>query len=161
MTDREQRTGTTDSVTAVPPADQATAVRHFGTRLAFETDPSDVWADLRTGAESFVLIDVRSRGAFHAGHLPGAVSLPLALLDEQTIASLPAGRVAVTYCWGPGCNGSTRGAHRLAKLGVPVKEMIGGYEYWVREGLPVERRDQTSTGPVDPLAGLSPSPDVS
>jgi 3-mercaptopyruvate sulfurtransferase SseA len=44
----------------------------------------------------------------------------------------------VVYCWGPGCNGSTRAALELALLGYRVKEMIGGYEYWVREGYPTE-----------------------
>jgi rhodanese-related sulfurtransferase len=47
---------------------------------------------------------------------------------------VPAGTTVVTYCWGPGCNGATRAALAFARLGYPVKEMIGGYEYWVREG---------------------------
>jgi rhodanese-related sulfurtransferase len=46
--------------------------------------------------------------------------------------------VVVTYCWGPGCNAATKGAARLAALGFRVKEMIGGIEYWRREGHPVE-----------------------
>jgi len=40
----------------------------------------------------------------------------------------------VVYCWGPGCNSSQKGAARLAGLGVQVKEMLGGIEYWLREG---------------------------
>lgn len=57
----------------------------------------------------------------------------------------------VTYCWGPGCNGATRAALTLARLGFEVREMIGGIEYWIREGLPVETATDTVTGPVDPL----------
>ena len=45
------------------------------------------------------------------------------------------------YCWGPGCNGATRAALEFARLGHPVKEMLGGFEYWVREGLPLEGAD--------------------
>lgn len=154
MMNQELRTGV-GRVLAVPAADEATAEQHFSRRLAFETDPSDVWADQQAGQDRFVLIDVRSRGAWHAGHLPGAISLPVDQIDARAVAGLPSGRPAVTYCWGPGCNGSTRGAQRLARLGVPVKEMIGGYEYWVREGLPVERRDGAISGPLDPLTGLT------
>ena len=44
----------------------------------------------------------------------------------------------VTYCCGPGCNSSTKAALRLASLGFRVKELIGGLEYWLREGGQVE-----------------------
>ncbi|HKW08202.1 MAG TPA: hypothetical protein VJS19_11625, partial [Candidatus Dormibacteraeota bacterium] len=44
----------------------------------------------------------------------------------------------VVYCWGPGCNGAARAALELARLGCDVKEMLGGFEYWVREGHPIE-----------------------
>jgi rhodanese-related sulfurtransferase len=57
----------------------------------------------------------------------------------------------VTYCWGPGCNGATRAALEFAKLGYPVKEMIGGFEYWVREGAPVETADGIERRLSDPL----------
>jgi rhodanese-related sulfurtransferase len=57
----------------------------------------------------------------------------------------------VTYCWGPGCDGATRAALALARIGFRVKEMIGGIEYWTREGLPVRTADGLVTGAVDPL----------
>ena len=84
-------------------------------------------------------MDTRSPEAFREGHLPGAISLPHREIDQQALAMLPEGKLAVTYCWGPGCNGSTKGALKLALLSVPVKEMIGGFEYWVKEGYPVEK----------------------
>jgi rhodanese-related sulfurtransferase len=46
--------------------------------------------------------------------------------------------VLVVYCWGPGCNAATKAAAKLASLGFQVKEMIGGLEYWRREGYPVD-----------------------
>jgi rhodanese-related sulfurtransferase len=62
----------------------------------------------------------------------------------------------VTYCWGPGCNGATRAALEFARLGYRVKEMIGGFEYWVREGLPVRTAGGLVRSPVDELtAALS------
>ena len=60
---------------------------------------------------------------------------PFAAEDVAALGDAP----LVVYCWGPGCNGATKLAHELAALGRPVKEMIGGFEYWAREGHPVER----------------------
>jgi rhodanese-related sulfurtransferase len=114
---------------------EMTALAHFTHRLEVETDVSDVAAALASGEADFVLVDARSREAYERGHVPGAVSLPD--FREETIAALPEGPI-VTYCWGPHCNGAVKAARRLAELGRPVKEMLGGYDYWVREGHPVE-----------------------
>ena len=57
----------------------------------------------------------------------------------------------VTYCWGPGCDGATRAALALARRGLRVKEMLGGLEYWVREGLPLQTDAGVTAGAVDPL----------
>ena len=50
-------------------------------------------------------------------------------------------KVYVTYCDGIGCNGSTRGAYKLARLGFTVKEMLGGLDFWIRDG------QHVATGP--------------
>ena len=125
-------------VAADPPAAPPDALAHFAGRLAFECDPADVAADLRDGSAAFVLLDCRSRAAYARAHVPGAISLPHAEIDAAALAALPGDALLVTYCWGPACNAATRGARRIAALGRPVKEMIGGFEYWVREGLPLE-----------------------
>jgi len=125
-------------VLAVTTAAPSSAQAYFAAKLACETDPADVWADLEAGMPGFVVVDTRSADAYAQGHVPGALSLPHGEIDERSIAALPAGSVAVTYCWGPGCNAGSKGAAKLAALGVPVKEMIGGFEYWQREGHPVE-----------------------
>ena len=130
------------SVTAVPAASPADAAAHFAARLAFETDAADVAGALESGEPDFVLVDVRSRAAFEAGHLPGAISLPYAEIDAGTAAALPDGLVVV-YCWGPGCNAAQHGALRLARHGRAVKEMLGGWEYFAREAA------------SDPLVGVS------
>jgi len=131
-------------VTAVPAASPAAAHAHFAGRLSVETDPADVAAARATGTVDFVLVDVRAAGAYRKAHLPGAISLPVADITAETVAALPPG-LLVTYCWGPACNGATRGAARIAAVGREVKEMIGGFEYWIREGQPTEGRR-----PVDP-----------
>jgi rhodanese-related sulfurtransferase len=72
--------------------------------------------------------------------VPGALHLPHTEINAATTAALPHDKLLVVYCWGPGCNGATKAAMQLSALGFPVKEMIGGMEYWEdRERYPVER----------------------
>jgi rhodanese-related sulfurtransferase len=125
------------AITAVPAAAPEEAARHFAAHLAFETDAADVGAAVRAQSLDATVVDVRSPEAFAAGHVAGAISLPHAAIDAEAAAALPAG-LLVVYCWGPGCNGAHRGALRLARLGRQVKEMLGGFEYYEREGHPVE-----------------------
>ena len=115
------------------------AIDFFAAKLAFETDAADVAADHRRGALPYTLVDCRAPVYFDKAHLPGAINLPSGEMTPDRIASLPDGPL-VTYCWGPGCNSATKGARALAAAGREVKEMIGGFEYWVREGHPVEGR---------------------
>jgi rhodanese-related sulfurtransferase len=69
-----------------------------------------------------------------AGHVPGAINLPTRQIDEASLARFPAGALFVVYCAGPHCNGANKAAVRLARLGRPVKEMIGGITGWKDEG---------------------------
>jgi rhodanese-related sulfurtransferase len=118
--------------------DPEIARAHFARRLAVETDVADVAAALENGERDFVLLDARSEAAYQNGHLPGAISLPHSRITAATVGQLPDGPI-VAYCWGPSCNGATKAAVRLAELGRPVKEMLGGFEYWKKERHPVER----------------------
>ena len=136
----------------------AEAAAHFARRLAVETDVSDVAAALESGRPGFVLVDTRSREAWDAGHVPGAVHLPGREVAARAPAELDRSVPVVTYCWGPGCNGATRAALALSLLGHREREMLGGFEYWAREGLPVESADGVRRPDVDPLtapAGVS------
>ena len=125
-------------VTAVRPAAAAEALAHFDSALRFETDCWDVHDSLRSGAADFVLLDVRSHELFARGHVPGALSLPHGKIVESRLAGFAADTVFVVYCAGPHCNGAHRGAIRLARLGRPVKLMIGGITGWVDEGFALE-----------------------
>jgi rhodanese-related sulfurtransferase len=125
------------SVTTVAAASAQEAARHFAARLSLETDAADVGAAVAAGDVDFVLVDVRRRAAFAAGHVPGALSLPHGEIDAAAAAGLPGG-LLVVYCWGPGCNAAQHGAARLARHGRAVKEMLGGLEYYVREGYRVD-----------------------
>lgn len=130
-------TKTASRVLAHPAVDPKEALAHFRAKLALETDPSDVWADLQDGEPGFVVIDARLPEVYAAGHVPGAISLPHRTIDAATTASLPRHKVIVTYCDGVGCNASTKAAVKLSALGFAVKEMPGGLDWWRRDGLPV------------------------
>ena len=132
---------------------QPTALDYFAAKLAFETDVSDVHAALADEARGagFVLVDSRSEQAWNQGRVPGAVHLPTGRIAAEAAALIPAGAQVVTYCWGPGCNGGTRAALEFARLGYPVREMIGGFEYWVREGFGYDSAWGPREPAVDPL----------
>ncbi|EXJ51714.1 rhodanese-like domain-containing protein [Microbacterium sp. MRS-1] len=113
------------------------ALSYFAGKLAHETDASDVYAAQHAG-EAFVFVDVRSADAWAQGHPVGAVHIPYRDIAERAPKEIPLTTPVVVYCWSPGCNAGAKGAVEFARLGYAVKEMIGGYEYWVREGLPTE-----------------------
>src|SRR5918994_2046182 len=121
-----------------PPANPEEARRHFAAKLSVETDPYDVKTDLDRVPDAFVLADVRSANAYRECHAVGAISLPARQINAETTRHLDKQVPIVTYCWGPGCNSSTKAALRLTALGFQVKEMIGGLEYWRPEELPIE-----------------------
>jgi rhodanese-related sulfurtransferase len=125
------------------------ALTFFAAKLAFQTDVSDVAAALPT--QDFTLVDTRDLRAWRQGHIPGAVHLPRGMIPMRAAKLLAKDRPVVVYCWGPGCDGATKSALALAERGYQVKEMIGGIEYWIREGFPVETADGQVRRTPDPL----------
>jgi rhodanese-related sulfurtransferase len=138
-------------VTRVPAASPEEAAAHFHRRFTFEVDVSDVHVDIEAGFDEFVLVDTRSIEAWEQGHIPGAVHVPTDDITAQAAELVSRDRLVVTYCWGPGCNGATRAAHAFAVAGYQVKEMLGGFEYWAREGFPVEDKGGVRRSAPDPL----------
>jgi rhodanese-related sulfurtransferase len=114
------------------------AISHFRDKLAFETDAWDVNEMLRDRAK-IVVIDARSEEAYARDHIPQAVSFPHRQMNVESTHHLDRDAVYITYCDGIGCNASTKGALKLAELGFEVKELIGGLDWWKRDGYPTER----------------------
>lgn len=159
---------------------QQAAAAFFRARLDFQTDVSDVRAALSTDqaadqaanhatdhtagrakgngirTPALVLIDSRSRAAWDQAHIPGALHLPTADIPARATALLDPGVPVVTYCWGPGCNGATRAALALSEAGFDAREMIGGIEYWIREGFPVRTEKGDEIAELDPLTAPRP-----
>jgi rhodanese-related sulfurtransferase len=129
------------------------AAAHFAAKLAFETDASDAHAALESAEPGFVLLDTRDQVAWDQGHARRATHLPKPQMAAR-IPEYPVGTRFVVYCWGPGCNGATRAGLIIAELGYEVREMIGGFEYWAREGYAVD------VAGTDPLSGQAISVDA-
>lgn len=83
---------------------------------------------------NIILIDARSSEAFNKEHIPGAINLPHRQMNEDTTGSFDKSYIIVTYCDGIGCNASTKGVLNLSKLGFTAKELLGGIDWWKRDG---------------------------
>ena len=112
-------------------------LKHYESKLAFETDSWDLKVALESG-ESIVVVDARSTEAYQKEHIPGAVNIPHRKMSAETTKSINRAALVVTYCDGIGCNASTKGALNMTKLGFRVKELIGGLDWWKRDGHPTE-----------------------
>ncbi|OXM16233.1 rhodanese-like domain-containing protein [Paenibacillus herberti] len=136
-------------VLETPAAEPAAITRHYLAKLSVETDPSDVHHDQLSGQDHFLLLDVRASSAYEDCHAAGALSMPYREISTESTADWSKDRLIVVYCWSPACNGGAKAALRLSELGFQVKEMLGGIEYWRREGFPVEGSSVTAA----PLVG--------
>ncbi|WP_299981962.1 rhodanese-like domain-containing protein [uncultured Pseudoteredinibacter sp.] len=122
------------AVTRTPAAASSDALVHFEALLAFETDCWDVHHAISTKRKDFILLDVRGEEAFRAGHLPESQNLPHPRINAESLNNFLQEQLIVVYCAGPHCNATEKAAIRLAKLGRPVKKMIGGVCGWLDEG---------------------------
>ena len=91
----------------------------------------------RVRAGRAVVIDVRPREEYRAGHIPGALSIPLEELDTR-LGELPARKEIVAYCRGPYCVMAYEAVARLRARGRRARRLIDGFPEWRASGLPVQ-----------------------
>ena len=108
-------------------------LNHYKQKLAFETDSWDLYEAMSRN-EPVVVIDGRSAEAHARERIPGAVNLPHREIDEGATRSLDRSKLYVCYCDGIGCNASTKTALKLLTLGFRVRELMGGLDWWKRDG---------------------------
>ncbi|NRB66017.1 MAG: rhodanese-like domain-containing protein [Vibrio sp.] len=131
----------TSAVTRVPAASSERALEYFSRLLEFETDCWDVHHAITNERMDFVLLDVRGEELFAQGQVKGAINIPHPRLNEESLSAFPPNTQFVVYCAGPHCNGTEKAAIRLAKLGRPVKKMIGGVAGWLDEGFELVKQE--------------------
>lgn len=83
------------------------------------------------------VLDVRPPEEFAAGHLPGAVNIPIDKL-ESGLAKLSKQREVVAYCRGPYCLMSFEAVLKLRKRGWKARRLQHGFPEWKAAGLPVD-----------------------
>ncbi len=83
-----------------------------------------------------MVIDVRPPEEYEAGHIPGAVNIPLKLLSQH-LADLPHRKEVVAYCRGPYCMLAVEAVKRLRKRGYRARRMEEGFPEWKADGRPV------------------------
>ncbi len=91
----------------------------------------------RTKQGDVVVVDVRPAEEYEAGHIAGALSVPLADLAGR-ISELPAGSTVVAYCRGPYCVLSAAAVRQLRSAGIPALRLEAGVDEWRRAGRPVD-----------------------
>jgi len=112
------------------------AAAYLGDRSGLATVTRDELARrLRDG--DVVVLDVRPEAEYRAGHVAGAVSLPVAELTRR-LRDLPKDRMVVAYCRGPYCVYADDAVRVLIRRGYHAVRLEDGYPEWARGGLPVE-----------------------
>ncbi len=110
---------------------------HFESRDPLEPiDAAELRRRLSAGDE-LVVVDVRPREEYEAGHIAGAVSIPLDELADR-LDELPEGAEVVAYCRGPYCVLAPEAVDRLHRAGRNVRRLEVGLPEWRLAGLPTE-----------------------
>lgn len=99
----------------------------------------------RARAGTVLVIDVRPAEEYQAGHIPGAVSIPLGELERST-REIPAGKDIVAYCRGPYCVYAFRAVEILRLRGLRARRLMEGFPEWRAAGMPVETSTPEAAG---------------
>ena len=90
------------------------------------------------------VVDVRPSEEFAAGHVPGAVNLPLERLESR-LHQLPRNQEIVAYCRGPYCVLAFEAVAKLRDKGFKARRLQNGFPEWKSAGLPVETASRESS----------------
>jgi rhodanese-related sulfurtransferase len=106
-----------------------------------ELTKGELWQRLQR-KDRLVVLDVRPQEEYEAGHIPGAVSIPLDELRKR-VRELPKSKQIVAYCRGPLCALAPEATRYLKSKGYRVKRLVEGAPDWEAAGLPLTReRDE-------------------
>jgi rhodanese-related sulfurtransferase/predicted transcriptional regulator len=104
-----------------------------------ELTKEELWQRIKR-KDKLVILDVRPQEEYAAGHIPGAVSIPLEELRKK-VKELPKSKEIVAYCRGPLCALAPAASRFLKSKGYRVKRLTEGAPDWKAAGLPLNRED--------------------
>lgn len=114
------------------------ATDYLGDRSRLKTVTRDqLRARLRQG--DVVVLDVRPEPEFAAGHIRGAISVPIKDLKAR-LGEIPDGTEVVAYCRGPYCVYADQAVRMLTRRGVSATRLEDGFPEWAAARLPVSGR---------------------
>ena len=108
---------------------------HFGNRAGAEPVPMDELLK-RARSRQVVILDTRPASEYIAGHIPGALSIPVDDLQRR-LKELTKGKDYVAYCRGPYCIYADRAVELLQAKGRRARRLVEGFPEWRSAGLPV------------------------
>lgn len=106
-----------------------------------ELTKEELWQRIQS-KDRLVVLDVRPGEEYGAGHIPGAVSIPLTDLKKR-VKELPKSKQIVAYCRGPLCALAPEAARYLKSKGYHVKRLVEGPPDWEAAGMPLSRGEET------------------
>jgi rhodanese-related sulfurtransferase len=110
---------------------------HYNEKLSYETDSWDLYLALSRG-EKIMVVDGRGADAYARERIPGSINIPHRTISQDSLAKLDKTMMYIAYCDGIGCNASTKTALKMLTLGFQVKELVGGLDWWKRDGYATE-----------------------
>jgi rhodanese-related sulfurtransferase len=116
---------------------------HFGNRADAEPVPMDEFLK-RARSQQVVILDTRPAREYLAGHIPGALSIPVDDLQRR-LKELTKSREYVAYCRGPYCIYADRAVDILRANGRRAKRLVEGFPEWRSAGFPVSQGRQPGT----------------
>lgn len=123
---------------------------HFGDRSTPEpVGIAELLKRARSG--SVTILDTRPLREYEAGHIAGAISMPVDNLQRR-LRQLPKDTEYVAYCRGPYCVYADRAVERLIASGRRSYRLVDGFPEWQRAGLPTARGRQAGRLPRRPSA---------
>ena len=111
------------------------ALEYFETKLEFQLGPYELNEAIKRGEVN--VIDVRRPEDYMKGHIPGAINLPRE--KWSSFDGLSREKTNVLYCYSVSCFLATRACREFAEADYPVMELIGGFEEWKKDNLPIEK----------------------
>jgi DNA-binding transcriptional ArsR family regulator/rhodanese-related sulfurtransferase len=113
---------------------------HFGNRADGEPVPMDELLK-RARSKQVVILDTRPASEYIAGHIPGALSIPVDDLQRR-LTELTKSRAYVAYCRGPYCIYADRAVEMLRASGRRARRLVEGFPEWRSAGFPVLQGSQ-------------------
>jgi rhodanese-related sulfurtransferase len=106
---------------------------YYATETQVLVSPHDLRVEMDSGSTNFTLVDVRAPSDYTAGHIIGAINIPITLSNAEilaTFSALPKDKRIIVYCYSGYCMAGRSMGKFLSQNGIYVKELNVGWNEW-------------------------------